>query len=146
VNLSNVSRLHIFSLETTIKCNEPRFEVLHDINIVLGTIPGSNRLTSLVFNFAITGRHPSREYQDWDGMYNEVIRISDGKPLEVELQVGIFTTKVEGCNQDDDLYMYIVGKAESLSDYPKICFHILDLGLRPYLRRRQVCSRCTGRR
>ena len=137
MNLSNVSHLHVFSLDTTIICqrDEPRFAVLHDINIVLGTIPKSNKLTRLGFNFDIIG-HTFRECldQDWDGMYNEVIRISDGKPMEVELQIDTITPNVEAGDAEEEkrLYMCIMGKAGSLSDYPKICFHFLDIGLRRF--------------
>jgi hypothetical protein len=145
VNLSNVSRLHVFSLDISI-CDAPQFAVLHDISIVLGTIPESNRLTNLAFNFSIAGQRPFRGCldQDWDGMYNEVIRISDGKPLEVELQMAIYMEIVEV--RDDEIYMYIMDKAGSLSDYPKICTHFwnptfYDRGLDPFPRE-QVRSRC----
>jgi hypothetical protein len=149
VNLSNVSRLHVFSLDAIIKCNVPRSEVLHDINIVLGTIPESNNLTNLAFDFSIAGQRPFRGCldQDWDGMYNEVIRISDGKPLEVELHMTVSSKNFEIDHPgQDELYMYIMDKAGSLSDYPNICTHFWNpsfwaRGLGPFPRG-QVRSRC----
>jgi hypothetical protein len=149
VNLSSVSRLHVFSLFAIIKCDAPRFAVLHDINIVLGTIPDSNKVTNLRFDFQIVGRRPFRGCldEDWVGMFNEVIRISDGKPLEFELQTVISTGNLEVEHPgQDELYMYITDKAGSLSAYPKICTHFWNptfwaRGLGPFLRG-QVRSRC----
>ena len=60
-------------------------------------------------------------------MFNEVIRISGGKPLELELQMAasaefrVLDNKYP--KQKDELYMCIMEKAVSLSDYPKICAH-----------------------
>ena len=80
-------------------------------------------------------------------MYNQVIRISDGKPLEVELQMVISTGNLEIDHPgQDELYKYIMDKAESLSDHPKICTHFWnpffwDRGLHPFPYN-QVRSRC----
>ena len=118
VNLSKVSRLRVFSLYAIIKCKAPRggfkFAVLHDINTVLGTIPESNEITNLGFDFKIVGRRPFLVCldQDWAEMYNEVIRISNGKPLEMELQkvisMGNLETEFAG---QDVLYTYIMDQS-----------------------------------
>jgi hypothetical protein len=80
-------------------------------------------------------------------MFNKVIRIADGKPLELELQTvvstGLWATGHPG---QDELYMRIMEKAAPLSDYPNICTHVWnptfrDRGLAP-LPRGQVRSRC----
>jgi hypothetical protein len=80
-------------------------------------------------------------------MFNQVIRISDGKPLEVELQTVVSTKNFESEHPgEDELYMCIMDKAGSLSDYPKICTHFWNptfwangIGPSPY---DQVHSRC----
>ena len=96
MNLTNLPNLHLFALYAFVDCNPPRnapsFVVLHDINIVLSAIPESNRVTNLWFDFEIHGRHPFHGCldQDWVGMFNEVIRIAGGKPLELELQMVVF--------------------------------------------------------
>ena len=59
-------------------------------------------------------------------MFNEVIRIGDEKPLELELLMSAstgdadFETEYPG---EDGLYMRIMEKAAPLSDYPNICTH-----------------------
>ncbi|KIM35989.1 hypothetical protein M413DRAFT_32032 [Hebeloma cylindrosporum] len=83
VSLSNLSNLHVFSVYAIINCNTrrnaPRPAVLHDLNIVLGTIPKANKITNLSFDFDIIGRRPFPGCldQDWVGMFDEIIRISD---------------------------------------------------------------------
>ena len=149
MNLSNVSRLHVFSLKTSIECNGPRFAVVHNINIVLGTIRESNRLTNLFFLLYMDGCRPFHGCldQDWDGMYKEVIRISDGKPLEVDIQMEVIPNiEIDQSEEEEELYMFIMDKAGSLSDYPKICTHFWnpffwDRGLYPFPYN-QVRSRC----
>ena len=139
MNLSNLSNLRVFSLYySLVNCkvpgkrnarrtrNAPPFVVLHDVNMVLGTILDSNGVTNLWFDFMIFGWHlfPGCLDQDWVGMFNEVIRIGGGKPLELELQMRVETgySDIEYHGQDE-LYMGIMEKAASLSDYPKIYTH-----------------------
>jgi len=157
VNLSNLQNLRVFSLYNIINCTAPRkaprnaqpFAVLHDINVVLGTIPESNKVTNLWFDFKIVGRRPFRGCldQDWAGIFNEIIRIADGKPLELELQMVVSMGSLETEHPgQDELFMYIMEKAGSLSDYPKICTHFWNptfwgRGLEPFPRG-QVRSRC----
>jgi hypothetical protein len=144
VNLSNVSRLHVFSLYVIIRCDAPQFSVLDDLNIVLSTIPESNKFTNLALDFNII-RVGLGEclHHDWDGMYKEVIRISDGKPLEVEIQMSLGHGNSE---EKDELYTCIMDEAGLLSDYPNICTHFWNPtfwahGLLPFPRG-QVRSRC----
>ena len=138
VNLSNLSNLKAFSLFSIVDCEPSRGEnapmslspplaVLQDINTVLRTIPKSNRVTNLWFHFVIIGVHPFRECldQDWVGIFNEVIRIGDGKPLELEFAMSVctddvFETVFPG---EDELYMRIMEKAAFLSFHPNICIH-----------------------
>ena len=58
MNLSSLSNLHVFSLYAFVHCKAPRnappLAVLHDINIVLGTIPESNSVANLGLEFKIT--------------------------------------------------------------------------------------------
>ena len=152
MNLSNLPNLHAVSVYTLVNCivsrNAP-FAALHDINIVLGTIPRSNRLTNLSFEIEIVGRCPFHGCldQDWAGLFNEVIRIGGGRPLELELQmtvtVGDFETEHP---EQDELYVRIMEKSPSLSDYPNVCTHWWNStfqthGLGPF-RRGQVRRRC----
>ena len=121
--------------------------------MVLGTIPDSNRVTNLGFDFSIVGLRPFPGClnQDWVGMFNQVIRIACGKPLELEIVMGVDTLSMGILQSEqpgsDELYMSIMEKAASLSDYPKICTHwwnptFWDRGLGPPFPRGQVRSRC----
>ena len=146
MNLGNLSHLHVFSLYVIIGCNE-NAAILHDISMVLGTIPKSNDVTNLCFDFKIVGWYPFRGCldQDWVGMFNEVIRIADGKPLELELQMVVYNGEPHS-HVENQLYRCIMEKAAPLLDYPKICTHFWNptfeargLGL---VSRGQVRSRC----
>ena len=150
MNVSNLAALHVFSLSTFINCkqppNEPRSTVIQDIILVLGAIPRSNKLTNLLFDFTIFGpAGPFSRFleQDWVVMFHEVIRIADGKPLELELHI-IFTGTLDtGHPEQDELFVDIMEKAAMLSDYPNICTHVWnptgELGPFP---RGQVRNRC----
>ena len=137
MNLSNLPNLKAFSLYAVVICKPPRqrlaprsappFAVLHDINIVLGTIPKSNKLTNLWFHFVIFGQRPFRGCldQDWVGIFNEIIRIGAGKPLELEFGMSVSTDDVFETEHpgEDELYMRIMEKTTLLSDHPNICTH-----------------------
>ena len=91
MNLGNLPNLHAVSLYTLVNCIVSRnvpFAALHDIN---STIPGSNRLTNLSFEIELVGRCPFHGCldQDWAGLFNEIIRIGGGRPLELELQMTV---------------------------------------------------------
>ena len=157
MNLSNLQNLQVFSLYAIINCKAPRkaprnappSAVLQDINIVLDTIPKSNKVTNLWFYFEIVGRRPFRGCldQDWVGIFNQIIRISEGKPLELELQMIVSTGNLESEHPgQDELFVRIIEKATLLSDYPKICTHFWNptfwaRGIGPFPRG-QVRSRC----
>ncbi|KIM41140.1 hypothetical protein M413DRAFT_159898 [Hebeloma cylindrosporum] len=159
LNLCNLPNLRVFALYAkVIKCDKPAFPahlipVLHDINIVLGTIPKSNKVANLWFDFTIIGQHPFGDCleRDWAGMFKEVIRISDGKPLELELMMEVFwesASQIEHPGQED-LFTHIMEKAKSaLAGYPNICTHFWNptfsnrgLGSFP---RGQVRGRCNS--
>ncbi|KIM36007.1 hypothetical protein M413DRAFT_78788 [Hebeloma cylindrosporum] len=151
VNLSNISNLRAFAIFASIDCNKrrnaPCLAVVHDINTVLGTIPKANKITNLSFEVDIIG---GRSFsgcldQDWVGMFGEIIRISDGKHLELELVMSVSTNHL-GVDKEGQLYMGITNKSASLSDHPEICVHIWnptfwDRGVGPFPRG-QVCGRC----
>jgi hypothetical protein len=151
VNLSNLPNLQVFALYAIIKCGTRPSVVLHDINIVLGAIPTSNKVTNLWFDVEIIGHRPFHGCldQDWVGLFDEIIRISDGKPLELELQMIVSTGKFDIEHPGrDELFMHIMERAALLSDYPKICTHFWnptfwDRGLGPFSRG-EVRSRCRG--
>ncbi|KIM36039.1 hypothetical protein M413DRAFT_428131 [Hebeloma cylindrosporum] len=153
VNLSNLLNLRVFSVFAVINCNirrkAPRPAVLHDLNIVLGTIPKSNKITNLSFDFDIIGRRPFNGCldQDWVGTFDEIIRISDGKPLELELAMAVSTGNL-GVDHPGagELYRDITEKSASLSDHPEICAHFWNptfwaRGVGPFPRG-QVRGRC----
>ena len=134
MNLSKLPNLQVFALYAIINCKPPRkaprntppTAVLQDINIVLGTIQKFNKVTNLWFDFEIVGRRPFRGClnQDWDGIFNEIIRISDRKPLELELKMAVDMGDLESAHPgQDELFVHIMEKATPLSDYPKICTH-----------------------
>ena len=57
-------------------------------------------------------------------MFNEIIRIAGGKPLELELRLAVSSgTSASEHTGQDELYMRIMEKAASLSDYLNICTH-----------------------
>ena len=57
-------------------------------------------------------------------MFNEVIRIGGGKPLELELQMGTTMGFLEtNHDEQDEFYKCVMEKAASLSDYSNICTH-----------------------
>ena len=132
VNLSNLPNLQVFSLFTVVNCeaipwnvppNAPSFGALHDINIILRTIPESNRITNLWFDFLIIGRPPFDKSlnQDWIGMFNEIIRIGGGKPLELEIMLLVTVSSIS--TGAEEFYMRIMEKAAFLSGCPNICTH-----------------------
>lgn len=120
--------------------------VLQDINVVLSTIPASNRVTNLFFDIKINGRYPFHACldQDWAGLWDQIVRISNEKPLEVDLQ-----TVVEGINSvpgEHVLYTRLSEKTAALSQFPQICTHFWSpddwhRGRGPFPRD-QVRSRC----
>ena len=157
MNLSNLPNLQVFSLYTIVKCKVRRryitsrssFAALRDVNIVLGTIPDSNRITNLWLDFLTVGRRPFEGClnQDWVEMFNEIIRIGSGKPLELELKLAVSSGAVSSDHTgQDELYMRIMEKAALLSDYPNICTHwwnptLWTRGIGPFSRG-QVRTRC----
>lgn len=81
-------------------------------------------------------------------MCNEVIRISDRKPLEVEIQMALSLVGYMELDRPGqvELFKYIMDKAGSLSDYSNICTHFWNpnlyaRGLGP-VPRGHVRSRC----
>ncbi|KIM39527.1 hypothetical protein M413DRAFT_74709 [Hebeloma cylindrosporum] len=150
VNLSRLSRLRVFSLYAKIKYDAPGSAVLRDINVVLGTIPVSNCITNLFFDLCILGEreHPLRGCldEDWEGICNEAIRISFGKPLELDFEIVVSGKFERGRGKKNELYVSIMEKTTSLSDHPNICTHFWnptywDHGLGPFPRG-QVRGRC----
>jgi hypothetical protein len=129
VNLGRLSRLRVFALYAFIKCDTPGSTVLRDINIVLGTIPASNTVTNLSFDITILGKHPFRGCLDgdWVGICDEVIRISSGKPLELDLTMVVDTGKLDRGYGENNLYVKIRRRTTSLSDHPQICTHFWNL-------------------
>jgi len=130
VNLKHLPNLHIFAIYAIIKCNAQELVALRDINLVLSTIPKANQVTKLSLNFTIYGEHPFGGCfeEDWVGMCDEVVRISAGKVLELNLEMSLdeFDTSANfrySPSGRDELYERIKEKLASLSDDPNICIH-----------------------
>ncbi|KAF8799764.1 hypothetical protein BYT27DRAFT_7200998 [Phlegmacium glaucopus] len=121
VNLRALSCLHVFALYAVIKCDVPESAVVRDINLVLGTIPISNKITNLSFEFTICGEHPFGGClgEDWVGIRDEVVRISAGKPLNLNLETSVLPPNLQYPPGQDELYERITERI-SLSDHPNI--------------------------
>lgn len=149
LNLKDLSSLRVFALYAIIKCNKKESGALRDINIVLSKISASNQVTNLSFDFSISGKHPFGGCleQDWIGLCDEIIRISAGKPLELELQTKVSSEGFQSPDVGDGaVYRRIEETTASLSDFSNICCHFWNptcwsSGLAPFPRG-QVRSRC----
>ena len=126
MDLSHLPNLHIFAIHSLFRCDVP--VVLNDINLVLSTIPKANQITKLSLDFVIYCGHPFVECieEDWVGMCDEIVRISAGKPLELELEMSI--SPVYSPLGQDELYERIKEEIASLSDYPNIRTHFWHPG------------------
>jgi hypothetical protein len=105
--------------------------VLHDINLVLSTIPASNNVTNLFFDISIAGKQPFDGCfkEDWIGLWDEVVRISAGKPLELNLKATVlpynfqYLARAQG---QDELFERMTERIVALiSNYPNIDTHFL---------------------
>ena len=126
VNLRQLPNLHIFAIHAIINCDALEPVILRDIVFVLSTIPKANQLTKLSLNFTVYGEHPFTGClnEDWVGMCVEVVRISAGKLLELDLDMSIIPHRYDDRHLGrDELYGRIKEKTASLSDYPNICSH-----------------------
>ncbi|KAF8799710.1 hypothetical protein BYT27DRAFT_7200934 [Phlegmacium glaucopus] len=124
VNLRDLSCLHVFALKVIIQCDMPESAVVRDINLVLSTIPTSNQVTNLSFDFSIRGEHPFGGCleEDWVGLCDEVVRISAGEPLDLSLETSMRPPRFQYPPPgQDELYERITERISSLSDHPNIC-------------------------
>ncbi|KAF8799711.1 hypothetical protein BYT27DRAFT_7200935 [Phlegmacium glaucopus] len=124
VNLRNLSCLHVFALHAIITCDMQDSAVVRDINLVLSTIPTSNKITNLSFDFIIRGKHPFGGCleEDWVGLCDEVVRISAGKPLNLKLKTSVRSPIFYyPFRRQDELYERIKERIASLSEHSNIC-------------------------
>ena len=130
MDLRHLQNLHIFAIHAIIKCDAQEHVVLRDIDFVLSTIPIANQVTELSLDFTICGEHPFDGCleEDWAGMCDEVVRISAGKALQLDLEM-LFVHNPANFQypppiaRRDELYKCIKEMMASLSDYPNICTH-----------------------
>ena len=110
-------------------------------------------VTNLSFDFYVIGDQPFRGCldEDWVGLCDEVIRISSGKSLELDLGMELdrgMLVRLHGPGLEigeGELYMRIRERITSLSDHPNICTHFWNPGTDPRIRRLDYCevrSRC----
>ena len=121
MDLRHLPNLHIFAIHSLIRSDAREPVVLHDIIRVLSTIPKANQITKLSLDFTIYCEHPFVKCleEDWVGMCDEIVRVSAGKPLELDSEMSI--SSVYPPLGQDELYERIKEKIASLSDYPNIC-------------------------
>ena len=108
-----------------IRCDAQETVALREIDFVLSTIPKVNQVTKLSLDFTIIGEHPFGGCleEDWVGMCNEVIRISAGKPLELDLDLIPRHFQFPDPERDELLERIKEKIVLSLSNYPNICSH-----------------------
>ena len=133
MDLRHLSYLRIFAINAIIKCDAQEHVVLRDINLVLSTIPKANQVIQLSLKFTILlsleftvfSYNPFDGFigEDWAGMCDEVVRISAGKPLELNLKVSTRSHRYLEPPGESELYERIKEKIASLPDYPNICVH-----------------------
>ncbi|KAF8799580.1 hypothetical protein BYT27DRAFT_7236317 [Phlegmacium glaucopus] len=126
VNLRDIPCLRVFALHAIIECDAQEFVVFRDIKLVLNTIPTSNKVTNLSFGFTIAGEHPFDGCfkEDWVGIWGEVVRISAGKPLELNLRTVVRPPNFQyPPHRQDELFERITEKIASLLNYPNIDTH-----------------------
>ena len=126
MDLRHLPNLNIFAIHTFIKCDAQEPVVLGDIDLVLSTIPKANHVTKLSLGFTIYyGELLECLEDDWGGICYEVVRISAGKPLELNLKMlagpAIFHDYQYPSPGIDELDRRIKEKIASLSYYPNIC-------------------------
>ena len=125
VNLRHLPNLHVFAVYSVIRSDTPEPVVLRDIKLVLRTIPKANQVTKLSLDLIIyCGQFFSECLEDdWNGMCDEFVRISAGKPLELNLEILITPRPMFPLAPltRDQLYERIKEKIAPLSDYPNIC-------------------------
>ena len=123
MSLKNLSRLRVFAGKARIQ-GVRKSAVLGDIIIVLSTIPTSNQVTTLSLELTIVGKPKVIRAcleQDWAGLCSEIIRISAGKPLKLNLSMLVESPKFEYPPPGQTrLHERILEKIASLSDYPHI--------------------------
>ena len=127
MDLRNLPSLHIFAVRSFIRHYGENPENLRDFSRVLSTIPKANQITKLLLDFTVTVHdgHPFDE-EDWVGLCDEVVRVSAGKPLELNLKMSIHPPRIlqYPSFRQDELYERIKEKIATLSDYPNICTHL----------------------
>ncbi|KAH6867314.1 hypothetical protein BKA70DRAFT_1453450 [Coprinopsis sp. MPI-PUGE-AT-0042] len=92
LNLGKLSNLRRFSLRAMISEFDPqRSLVVNDIAAVISTIPTPNILESISLDFLSYGSHPwsSTRSQSWGVLCKQVARISSGKEISFEVDMGV---------------------------------------------------------
>ena len=105
--------------------------VLRDIKLVLSTIPKVNQVTKLSLEIIIFSVPTFSECfeEELVGMCEEVVRVSAGKPLELDLDM-LISPKPSSFGPDypligrDELYKRIKERITFLSDHPNISTHL----------------------
>ena len=124
MDLRHLPNLHIFAIYVVIGFDAQEPVILRDINLVLSTIPKTNQVTKLSLYFIILVRiYPFDGCleEDWVGMCDEAIRISAGKPLDLNLEMS--TIPLEDSDEDELCERIKEKIAAFLSDYPNIRTH-----------------------
>ena len=126
INLQNLDKLERFRVHAIISEYDTQRNsiVVSDITSLLSTIPASNSITNLYLSFGPYGQHPwpSTRSQDWKSLCDQIKKVSSGREVELEVDMG-----VDGSGWDNldgrDLLPLIKGRFSSfLKDSPWIKF------------------------
>jgi len=129
VNLRHCPRLRDFALKANIKCGVQESVVLHDISVVLSTIPTSNQVTDLSLDLVVWGGSPFPGVleEDWAGICDGIERITGEKDLKLILEISIRSSPYDyppaGAEQ---LFKRIKEKTASLYEHLELIYSWRD--------------------
>ena len=93
IDVRHLPYLHTLAIHSYIWCDPQELVVLLDIKPVLSTIPKANHLTKLLLDLFVSYEQPInvRPEEDWVGMCDEIVSISAGKWLQLDLEMTIIS-------------------------------------------------------
>ncbi|KAJ3515596.1 hypothetical protein NLJ89_g1662 [Agrocybe chaxingu] len=126
VNLKSVKKLCKIGMLPLIDCKTKKVTILSDLCAVLNTMPDSNAIHTVIFEVGIIGKQPFKACldQDWDGLCQQLVRISAGKALKFSLFTSVYADGFDAVKPGSArLYEKIDEKIRNaLADHPRISF------------------------
>ncbi|KAJ3516655.1 hypothetical protein NLJ89_g995 [Agrocybe chaxingu] len=130
VNLKSLNKLRTFEIYVIINAKSKQHVVLRDLISVLRTFPASNSVQRFMLHVSIYGSKPFKGCldEDWDGVCEEVVRISADKPMEFHLYSAVETNSISAKTTGDAaLYQKIEDRVKvALAEHEHISFHPLN--------------------